>query len=294
MKRIIVLGSTGMIGHEIVKLFNQNNYDVTEINTSGYSNPKSKSYKFDVLSDDIRLLGQVIREDDFVVNCIGLIKHLITESNIYHQINAIKINSVFPKQLSLLSKEINFRVIQPATDCVFSGLKGNYSEFDYADASDIYGRSKLIGETLDSNNLILRCSIIGRELHKHIEFMDWILTSNPDKPINGFTNHIWNGITSLHFAKIVKGIFDKNDTTSGTFHIVPRGTLSKFNLIELIVSTFELKNKKIHPVQASTSINRSLITHNTDYNTRIWNDAGHPVVPDIKEMLMEYKESLAK
>jgi dTDP-4-dehydrorhamnose reductase len=291
MERIVVLGSTGMVGHEIVRLFVKNNYNVVEINSQGFSKFNSKVHKFDVLVDDVQQLNPILNEHDLVINCIGLIRHRITELSINHQINAIKINSVFPKQLSLLSREKNFRVIHPATDCIFSGERGNYSELDASDASDLYGRSKFIGETSDSNNLILRCSIIGRELTRHIEFLDWVLAGVNKGSINGYINHNWNGITSLHFAKLVKGIFDSNDKTSGTFHIVPKGSSTKFSLATLITEIFEADHKRINQVMAPISIDRTLKTEYPEFNDRIWNLAGYPVIPDIKEMLMEYKES---
>ena len=33
-----------------------------------------------------------------------------------------------------------------STDCVFSGLKGYYSEKDPSDADDLYGKTKYLGE----------------------------------------------------------------------------------------------------------------------------------------------------
>ena len=43
------------------------------------------------------------------------------------------------------------KVIQIATDCVFDGLKGNYTEDDKHNAIDVYGKTKSLGEVSADN-----------------------------------------------------------------------------------------------------------------------------------------------
>jgi len=55
-------------------------------------------------------------------------------------------------------------MIHVSTDCVFDGEKGSYSESDFSNVPDLYGRTKLLGEVAYSHCVTLRTSIIGHEL----------------------------------------------------------------------------------------------------------------------------------
>lgn len=79
-------------------------------------------------------------------------------------LRALPINSLLPHRLSKLCQATNSRLVQISTDCVFSGSKGNYTENDFSDANDLYGRSKFLGEVNYSNTITLCTSIIGHEL----------------------------------------------------------------------------------------------------------------------------------
>ena len=39
----------------------------------------------------------------------------------------------------------NKRQIHFSSDCIFSGEKGNYDDYDISDAADNYGKTKLMG-----------------------------------------------------------------------------------------------------------------------------------------------------
>ena len=76
---------------------------------------------------------------------------------------AININTYFPLKISQLAKNKNFKYIQIGTDCVFSGVVGDYLEDASQDANDIYGKTKIGGETEHADKCILRGSIVGPE-----------------------------------------------------------------------------------------------------------------------------------
>jgi dTDP-4-dehydrorhamnose reductase len=65
--------------------------------------------------------------------------------------------------LAIFAEDSGAKVIQIATDCVFSGSNGSYLETDPHDATDVYGKTKSDGEIESSAVMQLRCSIIGRE-----------------------------------------------------------------------------------------------------------------------------------
>jgi dTDP-4-dehydrorhamnose reductase len=68
-----------------------------------------------------RAIGQT--QPDAVVNCIGIVKQLAGAKD---PILSIEVNSLFPHRLSLLAREAGARLLHISTDCVFSGIRGNY------------------------------------------------------------------------------------------------------------------------------------------------------------------------
>ena len=60
---------------------------------------------------------------------------------------SLTLNSVLPHRLQRLCQAAGARLIHFSTDCVFSGRTGRYTEDDPSDATDLYGRTKFLGET---------------------------------------------------------------------------------------------------------------------------------------------------
>ena len=98
------------------------------------------------------------------------------------------------------------RLILFSTDCVFSGVRGNYSEKDSPDAEDIYGYSKLLGEVKNKHSMTIRCSIIGHEIQSKNGLLEWFLSK---KKVSGFTRVIFTGLTTLELGKIILKIINK-------------------------------------------------------------------------------------
>jgi hypothetical protein len=80
--------------------------------------------KFDAANDDLRESLSGIDRVDYVINCIGVIKPHIKDSDDKQRANAIAINGLFPYSLESWSREVGAKVLQIATDCVFSGATG--------------------------------------------------------------------------------------------------------------------------------------------------------------------------
>ena len=288
MIKVAVIGTQGMLGSAVCRYLSEKNYQILEINSSGKTQSSNPVTQFDIAVNEIEKLESNLKGIDFVINCAGLIKHKIDENNKESLNNLIRINSLFPIQLTNLSKKLNFKVIQVATDCVYSGEKGNYSESDIKDPVDYYGYSKVLGEHSDSNLITLRCSLVGRELNSKVEFLEWILAHGKEKEITGFTDHFWNGLTTLHFAKIVNAIIEGNNFKAGTFHLVPSDSVSKFELAKIILEFFGKSDVKITQSQSSKAVNRILTTNYQEFNKDMWGNAGYNSPLTISEMVKEY------
>lgn len=290
MASILIIGSTGMLGSAVTKYLSKSTNKIIESNTSGKSIVLTNTcIKFDIEKQKIPdLFPFDFGEPDFVINCSGLIKHKIDETSPELIERAYKVNSYFPNELSEFCNSLDTKIIQIATDCVFTGSTGGYAENSNHDAKDVYGDSKSKGEIAAKNMMVLRCSVIGREYNSHVELMDWILNHPVGSKISGFTNHYWNGLTTLHFARIVSGIIESEIFESGTHHVLPVDSVSKFELIELICEGFGRQDIEIKATEAGSFVDRRLSTKYPEKNIEFWQYAGYDKPLSIREMIAEY------
>ena len=256
MKKILILGSTGMMGSTISRLIKNDKRFKILCTYKDYHKIKliklQKNQKKKLNVFDFNELKRIIFrfKPDFIINCVGLIKQLSNKKNI----NKIKfLNTNLPKKLSIIAKNKNFKIIHLSTDCVFSGKKGNYKESDKCDAIDLYGISKFKGEVDSKFVLNIRTSIIGHELTSSNSLLNWFLNQ---KEINGFKKAFFSGLTTLELSKIIiNEIIEKNKIINGLFHISgPR--ISKLNLLKIVKRIY--KKKTIINIDNSFKIDRSL------------------------------------
>jgi dTDP-4-dehydrorhamnose reductase len=293
MIKVAVLGSTGMLGSTLTSYLGDSKYEVIEFNRKGVPvNVKNQALKLDVSKDFESQSLTFTRNLDFVVNCIGQIKQKINPENVESVKTAEKINSEFPGVLDKFAEENNIKVIQIGTDCVFSGKKGNYSESDEFDADDIYGKTKISGELNSPSAMTLRCSIIGLERVGSFSLLNWLISQPRNATVPGYTNHLWNGLTTLQFAKIVSGIIDQDLFMAGIFHVVPDDYVSKYELLRQIAPCFNRKDLDIVPIENEVSVDRRLITQKEVENLRLWRSANYDKPPTISFMLEEFVDFL--
>jgi len=242
--------------------------------------------KFNALTDDVEKLIDSTNPK-YVINCIGRIKPTIDEDDSESVYQAKQINSNLPKQIEKLSETGGFKIIQIGTDCVFSGKKGLYTINDEYDASDVYGRTKSDGEIDSGKRMLLRTSIVGPEVKPGQSLLNWFLELDKDSEVDGFENHKWNGITTLAFAKIVKGIILNNIYTPKIIHLTPKDLVSKYELLSMFSSSFKREDIVINPKNADLVIDRTLLADTSIDNQAIWNIAGYDGVPTISELVKE-------
>ena len=250
MKKVLVLGSAGMLGHQVSNLFRRNSkYNVVE--TSFQQSNNSDAIVIDV-TKQIEVEKLILTEKpDVIINCIGV---LIKGSN-SNQANAIYINSYFPHQLSELSRKVSARLIHISTDCVFSGEKGGYIETDYKDAKDTYGKTKGLGELINNEDLTIRTSIIGPELKENGEgLLHWFL--NQSEAINGYTNALWAGVTTFQLAKVILEFEEKD--IKGLYQVTNSESINKYDLLNLF-NKYSKKGLKVSPFKAPKTVDKSFL-----------------------------------
>jgi dTDP-4-dehydrorhamnose reductase len=226
------------------------------------------------------------------VNNIGVIKSNITDGDSTSEINAIKVNSLFPHELAEAASQRGIHVIQIATDCVYSGQLGQYNESSKHDAWDVYGKTKSLGEVNAPNMTLLRCSVIGREQGRSSNLIEWVLSQPENAQLSGYTNHLWNGLSTLAFSQICAGIIKNKNFEPDVHHVVPTEVVSKQQLVEGIARAFGREDISVSPVETPVTVDRTLSTEDKNYNTTLWNQAGYSEIPSVTQLLKEYAQSL--
>jgi dTDP-4-dehydrorhamnose reductase len=289
MKKVLVLGSMGMLGSAVVRRLGTENLDLRATRRQPAQAGVISEVTYQEFSVEQGNLGALLSSfgpDDYVVNCIGVIKQRMDDSRSADRIRAIRINSEFPYALSDLSSRQGFRVIQIATDCVFTGAEGNYLENSHHDAIDVYGKTKSLGEVPDARFLNLRCSIIGREVSGATSLVEWLLSQPQGGSIDGYTDHIWNGVTTAVFANLVAGLIGTRSELSGTFHFVPGESISKFELARSVLALFARGDVRVKPTSTPSPTDRTLATLYPETNQELWSLAGAARPATMDELLL--------
>lgn len=270
MEKVAVIGSTGMLGYAVSNYYKSKEYEVVEVARN----------EFDIANDGIEKLEGYLKGCSFVINCAGVIKPTIAKNSIE---NVLRINSMFPRNLAKLCSRMEIKCFHVTTDCVYTGKKGSYSEEDFFDADDLYGLSKNAGENRDC--MVLRTSIIGEENGQSRSLLEWA-KSQAGKEVNGFTNHLWNGVTTLYLAEVIENILKQNLYEKGIFHIHSPNKVNKYELLQMFDEIYELKFAKINAVEAKDAIDRSM--------TSIFDKTEKVCTKELQQQIKEMREFFNK
>lgn len=257
--KILILGSTGMLGSMVLRYLSTKDLDITAPTRKELDKTDFSKY-------------------DYIINCIGIIKQKLDNPS-----EAIKINSLLPHIIS--KRAPDSKIIQIATDCVYSGEDGQYSELSLHDALDVYGKTKSLGEVDAKNFYNIRTSIIGPGGTGSL--LKWFLDLKDDATVDGYANHYWNGVTTLHFAKLCYLIIKENVEIPRSFHFVPGDTVSKYNLLKIFAKRYLREHIEIEPFETPDTVDRTLSTVHEEVNEKLWKGMGYDTPPTIEEMVNE-------
>lgn len=274
--KILVIGANGMIGAALTRVLSEaSDWQV-------YGTVRNEKYKRYFSENIVRYLisgVDVERSDllpnlfdlimpDVVINCAGLTKHKQEAEN---QLVAIPINTLVPHRLAALCKLSGSRLIHISTDCVFSGLQGNYTEDDFADARDVYGRSKVLGEVICSNAVTLRTSTIGHEFYTKHGLLEWFLAQQG--VCKGYSKAIFSGLPTVAFAEIIRDFVIPNPQLSGLYHVAA-SAINKFDLLCLIAEVYgkNIVIERDDKIAIDRSLNALRFQNATGYVAPAWVD----------------------
>ncbi|MDR3539788.1 MAG: SDR family oxidoreductase [Desulfosporosinus sp.] len=277
MSKVLILGGSGMLGHTLFRYLSE---DLTlEVFATVRSSKelsgwlpadRLKKVRRDVDIHQTDSLVKVFAEvkPDFVVNCIGIIKQVPEAQDPLATITA---NALLPHRVALLCGAAGARMIHISSDCVFDGEKGNYSEGDFSNATDLYGRTKFLGEVAYPHCVTLRTSIIGHELKGNYGLVGWFLSQK--EKVRGFRKVIYSGLSTIELSRIIHDYVIPNPEMTGLYH-VSSNPISKYELLKLINVQYG-KKIEIEPEDSfrlDRSLDSSIFRSLTGYNPPEWTE----------------------
>ena len=232
-----------MLGNTLFKYFN----NINNLKTYGFLRNKERLIKKSKYFNNSRIIEKnfidssnlylLLKEykPKIIINCVGVVKQ--NPLSIDAQ-NSIEVNALFPHILYKCCQKLKSRLIHFSTDCIFSGIKGNYTESDISDANDIYGRSKFLGEIYGSNAITLRTSFIGNEIVSNRALLNWFLSQSGT--IKGYKKAIYSGLTTLEIARVLNKYIIPNNSLEGLYHL-SSFKIDKYTLLNILKDIYSKK-----------------------------------------------------
>ena len=266
--KFLILGSTGMAGHLITTYLREGGHEVY-----GLSRRKISPH-VDIILDVTHFeeLAKIIRGGNFdcVVNCVGVLNRAAEDNKTL----TIRLNSELPHFLAETTADLQTKIVQLSTDCVFSGSRGGYVENDFPNGKTFYDRTKALGELIDDKNITFRNSIIGADLERDgIGLLNWFLQQKG--AVNGYTKSIWSGVTTLFLAQMIEIAAIEN--IHGLYQLTNNTPITKHELLKLFAKVF---GKEIKIASADgVAANKTLI-----------NTKNFGVAPSYEQMLRDLRD----
>lgn len=277
MTRVLIIGASGLLGSACMRIFNESpGISVTgtfrsQYNDNQFSHEANQHYFLpDVFdADQMEVLFENLRPS-VVINCTSLSKRKLQLNN---PLEIIPLYALFPHMLANLCNDFSARLIQISSDGIFSGNRGGYNEKDIPDATDLYGRAKLLGEVDGHRCVTLRTSIIGHDSKLQNGLVGWLLSQ--EGTCSGFSGAIFSGFPATVLARIIRDYVLTNSNLEGVYHLASE-PISKFTLLQLIAEIYNI-DITIVP-DDSVQINRSLDASN-------FNSKAHYTPPPWSELI---------
>ncbi len=274
--KIMILGATGMLGHTLARVLARapEPFNLLLVSRSFDLRPlfpelasAASVIGVNVESTDALINLFATHRPEVVINCIGLVKQ---RSDAEDPLAALPINAMLPHRLERLCEAASARLIHISTDCVFRGTRGLYRESDISDATDVYGKSKYMGEVTGRNAITLRTSIIGHELQGRSQgLIEWFLRQSGKA--RGFTRAVFSGLPTVELASVIRDQVLPRVDLSGLYHVAS-APITKHDLLQLVARNYqhEIVIEPDDTVVLDRSLDAACFNKATGYQATDW------------------------
>ncbi|MEN2983681.1 MAG: dTDP-4-dehydrorhamnose reductase, partial [Dictyoglomaceae bacterium] len=163
---------------------------------------------------------------------------------------AWKVNALGTKHIAISCSILDIPLIYISTDYVFSGDKDSpYTEFDIPKPINVYGKTKLAGENFVKEfckkYFIIRTSYVFGEYGNNA--LTQIYQNLKEKKELRFTNYHFASCTYAHdLVRKIRELLEKK--LYGTYHIVNKGTITRYSFACKVAEFLGLSKEKIIPI----------------------------------------------
>lgn len=275
MKKVLIFGSSGMLGNFLSSLLEKKGYEVER-------NDRADGGVDITVEEDVR---EVIQKSnsDFVVNCSAYtnVEKAEEEKEI-----AFKVNATAPKYMAISCKQLDIPFVHISTDYVFGENKEDGYTEDYKNFKplSVYGESKLEGEKniLDVGGkvYIFRTSwLFGPNATNFIEKISKYARELPELKV--VTDEVG---CPTHVSDLSNAILSalEGNIKPDIYHVCSRDTCSRYEFAKEILKMQNIqtlvKECKLEDFERKAKVPN----HSQLLNTKL------PTMRTWKEMLEEY------
>lgn len=267
---ILILGATGMLGHRLMIELSKH-HEVWGTWRGSFLPPvlpKEQLILFGVQSanwyENLRK-AFITAAPDVVINCIADIRPMPTRP-----LDTINVNAAFPHEVMYMTHDFDARLIHFSTDGVFSGKRGNYTEDDTPDATDVYGTTKRLGEISNQKHVLtLRCCPIGREIGAKKSLAEWFLAQT--ETVKGYSNAWFSGLTTHEIARVLNEEILPNTDLHGVYHLSGE-PINKHHLLNLLKMYYnhDVEIERAESVVIDRTLDSTRFRQMTEFNPISW------------------------
>ena len=179
-KRILVVGSNGMLGQRTISFFSkQNNFEI--VGCSIEEEPVTNNYEYHCCDLTKRENVKKIIYDfypDFIINAAAFTNVDLSE---IERETAWKVNVKGVEYLAEAARVLDSHLIHISSDYIFDGTNGPYSENAKPNPLGYYGRTKLASENAlkisGSIHTIIRTNVLFGIADSRPDFVRWVINS---------------------------------------------------------------------------------------------------------------------
>lgn len=228
MLKVWIVGSESQVGKAIATVL-----DTTELKILC-----TDQEELDITNtEDVLSYGEIQRPD-IIINCAAVTDTALCEAN---PELAYRVNALGARNLSLVARKHNAKIVQLSTDDVFDGKKdAPYTEFDDTHPLTVYGRSKRAGENyvkeFTHKHFIIRSNWVYGEGGKN--FVNALLEkAETETEITVPADQYGSPTSAMDLARIILHLIDTNEY--GTYHATCKGSCSRFEFAQEILKLAE-------------------------------------------------------
>jgi len=242
--RIIVIGSTGQLGTDLMKVLGERH----EVVGLTHQNIEVSDYDDCLKLKDYR--------PDIIVNTAAL--HKVDQCE-EEPLKAFSVNALGARNVSIISKEIEAADVFISTDYVFDGFKNRpYAENDVTCPINAYGISKLAGELFTRQNpkhyIVRVASLFGvaGSSGKGGNFVETMIAkAKKDEPIS-VVDDMWMSPTYTKDAAVTIENILRKQLPYGIYHASNKGCCTWFEFAKTILNLTGFR-PTLTPIKTSPS-----------------------------------------